>query len=90
MKKLAPILGNQLFPPDEITFTKDTEIFMCEDFGFFSDVKHHKSKIALILCAMRSYRDSLIKEGYKVTYINFESKFKESYVSKLELSLIHI
>lgn len=88
MKKLALILGNQLFPPDEITFTKDTEIFMCEDFGFFSDVKHHKSKIALILCAMRSYRDSLIKEGYKVTYIDFESKFKESYVSKLEGHLV--
>ncbi len=88
MKKLALILGNQLFPPDEIIFTKDTEIFMCEDFGFFSDVKHHKSKIALILCAMRSYRDSLIKEGYKVTYINFESKFKESYVSKLEGHLV--
>ena len=39
MKKLALILGNQLIPTDEIIFTKDTEIFMCEDFGFFFFVK---------------------------------------------------
>ena len=53
------VLGNQLFPLDQQLITSDTTIFMAEDLGLCSEVKHHKSKIALFFIAMRSYRDNL-------------------------------
>jgi deoxyribodipyrimidine photolyase-related protein len=57
---------------------------MSEDMGLCTDVKHHKSKIALFFFAMRSYRELLINNGYKVNYMDINNKFSSSYIDKLK------
>ena len=84
LKRLALVLGNQLFPIEQQKIDKDATIFMCEDYGLCTYEKHHKSKIALFYMAMRSYRDQLEKMGYKVEYVDCYQEFKTSYVKKLE------
>ena len=42
---LLIILGNQLFPLEEIKKTGAKKIFMKEDLGLCTDFKHHKLKI---------------------------------------------
>ena len=57
---------------------------MSEDMGLCTDVKHHKSKIALFFYAMRSYRDVLVNNGYNVHYMDINNKFSLSYIAKLK------
>ena len=83
MKILRVILGNQLFPISQINLSKDVPIFMAEDNGLCSYIKHHKSKIALFFSAMRSYRDQLITNSYKVIYYDTNNNFSTSYFDKL-------
>ena len=83
MKILRVILGNQLFPISQINLSKDVPIFMAEDSGLCSYIKHHKSKIALFFSAMRSYRDQLENNSYKVIYYDANNDFSTSYFDKL-------
>ena len=83
MKILRAILGNQLFPIYQINLSKDVPVFMAEDNGLCSYIKHHKSKIALFFSAMRSYRDQLNNNGYKVIYYDANNNFLTSYFDKL-------
>lgn len=85
---LRLVLGNQLFPFDNQQFKDNEVIFMCEDFGLCSDIKHHKSKIALFFSAMRSFRDEAQKKGIRVIYYDFSQNFKKNYTDKL-LELIN-
>ena len=48
---LLIILGNQLFPLEEIKKTGAKKIFMKEDLGLCTDFKHHKLKILFFLGA---------------------------------------
>ena len=48
------VLGNQLFPPDCLDDCRDTVIFMAEDVGLCTYVRHHQQKIVLFLARMRS------------------------------------
>ena len=84
MNKLKLILGNQLYPLSEIIHDAQSQIYMCEDLGLCTNVKHHKSKIALFFTAMRAYRDQLLKHGYNVHYKDCNSDFELSYVEKLK------
>lgn len=83
MKKIRLVLGNQLFPRTKIKLDRKTPIFMCEDKGLCTYIKHHKSKIALFFCAMREYRDELISEGYEVIYKDCNDDFTHSFTDKL-------
>ena len=83
MKILRVILGNQLFPISQIILSKDIPIFMAEDNGLCTYIKHHKSKIALFFSAMRSYRDQLKDNSYKVNYYDANNNFATSYFDKL-------
>ena len=58
--ELLIILGNQLFPLDNIRKSGCNNVFMAEDMELCTYVKHHKQKIAFFLTAMRNYRDELI------------------------------
>ena len=84
LKRLALVLGNQLFPIDQQNIDKSTTIFMCEDHGLCTYEKHHKSKIALFYMAMRSYKDQLTETGYQVKYIDCNRDFKIPFINKLE------
>ena len=66
--KLLLILGNQLFPINEISKTDCKTIVMKEDLGLATDYFHHKLKIHMFFVAMREYRDELINEGFRVIY----------------------
>ena len=84
LKRLALVLGNQLFPIDQQKIDKSTTIFMCEDHGLCTYEKHHKSKIALFYMAMRSYKDQLTETGHQVKYIDCNRDFKIPFINKLE------
>lgn len=67
-KPLLVILGNQLFPLEHLTDHKDAIVFMAEDVGLCTYVRHHQQKIVLFLAAMRSHRDALCDAGFDVRY----------------------
>ena len=68
MKNLFVILGNQLFHPKFLKEKGCTDVFMAEDFGLCTYVKHHKLKIYFFLCSMREYADELRDNGINVNY----------------------
>lgn len=76
------VLGNQLFPPDCLDDREDTTIFMAEDVGLCTYVKHHQQKIVLFLAAMRSYSDELREAGFDVHYFPLDGE-DGSYEDKL-------
>ena len=82
---LFVILGNQLFDPKILKKNGCKEVFMAEDYGLCTYVKHHKLKIYLFLSAMREYRDELENNGITVHYFDLDSRDKkQSYLSFLQ------
>jgi deoxyribodipyrimidine photolyase-related protein len=77
------ILGNQLFPGSVLKAHADLPVFMSEDQGLCSHIRHHQQKIVLYLSAMREYADSLTARGHCVTYHRIEDNGKESYEDRL-------
>ena len=84
MKSIFLILGNQLFDPKFLKKYKDSIFFMSEDYNLCTYEKHHKLKILLTLSAMRTYRDLLKKNKFKVSYFSNDNKFHLAYEKKLE------
>lgn len=73
-QRLLVVLGNQLFP---VAFVRDLgvqRVFMAEDAGLCTYIKHHKLKIVLFLSAMRSYADDLRDAGLEVHYTRLEDQ----------------
>lgn len=66
--QLLVILGNQLFPLSYLRSAGVSRVFMAEDAGLCTYVKHHKLKLVLFLSAMRSYADELREAGFEVHY----------------------
>ena len=90
MKKLFLILGNQLFNTKLLSnYKKDHIFYMAEDFGLCTYEKHHKHKIIFYLSCMRSFRDELEKEGFKIIYKTIdEDDFKTEYTKKLKVEMM--
>ena len=84
--KLFFLLGNQLFSEKYLEkFRKDHIFFMAEDYQLCTYEKHHKQKILLFLCAMRSHAELLRKKKFKIEYSSIEDKsFKQDYTEKLK------
>lgn len=68
-KSILLILGDQLFPVHYLKAIGTTRVFMAEDFHLCTSTRHHKQKITLFFCAMRSYAEHLKAEGFEVTYL---------------------
>ena len=84
-KNIFIILGNQLFDPKLLKSKGCREVFMSEDFGLCTFVKHHKLKLYLFLTAMREYKDELERHDIKVHYYDLEERQKdESYTDFLK------
>jgi len=66
--RLMLVLGNQLFPTAHLREAGVARVFMAEDEGLCTYVKHHKLKLVLFLAAMRSYADDLKSAGFGVHY----------------------
>ena len=71
-KRALAILGNQLFDPRKhLKEHAGLPVFMAEDVGLCTYVKHHQHKLVLFLAAMRSHREALEEAGFDVTYRAF-------------------
>ncbi len=78
------ILGNQLFPLEHLPPAESTPVFMAEDVGLCTYVRHHQQKIVLFLAAMRAYADELRAAGYALSYHTLDLSDDRSYEEKLE------
>ena len=81
--RLLVVLGNQLFPLEHVESIKPDAIFMAEDMGLCTYVRHHQQKIVLFLAAMRSYRDALEAAGHDVHYVELDPESSSSYEDRL-------
>ena len=72
------ILGNQLFPIEQLSGSRGLPIFMAEDLGLCTYVRHHRQKIVLFLAAMREYRDALIEQRFDVHYEELPDEVAEA------------
>ena len=88
MKSLFLILGNQLFPINNLKNHNKSTFFMCEDLGLCTYQKHHKLKLLLYLSSMRSFADALKNKKYKLKYFNLTENFEISYEKKLEKFIV--
>ncbi len=60
------VLGDQLFPPASLP--DGGRVFLAEDVGLCTHVRHHQHKLVLFLAAMRAHRDALRDRGFRVHY----------------------
>src|SRR5210317_187171 len=81
-RRLMVVLGNQLFPPACLDDCRDAVVFMAEDVGLCTYVRHHQQKIVLFLAAMRSYADELREAGFDVRYFPLDAE-EGSYEDRL-------
>jgi deoxyribodipyrimidine photolyase-related protein len=77
------VLGNQLFPPSRVAEQSAQTVFMAEDPGLCTYVRHHQQKIVLFLAAMRSYADELRDAGLEVIYHRLDPDSGLSYEDRL-------
>ena len=92
------ILGNQLFDPKYLKNLGCKDVFMAEDLGLCTYVKHHKLKIFLYLTAMREYSDELAGKDIKVNYFKLEDRkdkkdyfeFLVDFLKKKEIDKINV
>ena len=73
-KSLFIILGNQLFPLDELSKYKESYFFMAEDHGLCTYQKHHKHKLILFLSSMRKYATELKSKKFNIKYYQLNKK----------------
>ena len=86
-KAVLVILGNQLFPLEHLPPPGEARVFMAEDLGLCTYVRHHQQKIVLFLAAMRTYADELRSAGYDVDYAHLDSQDSSDYEAKLKKQL---
>ncbi|MBT8086768.1 MAG: cryptochrome/photolyase family protein [Gammaproteobacteria bacterium] len=84
---LLVVFGNQLFAAKHLPPPAEASIFLAEDMGLCTYVRHHQQKIVLFLAAMRAYADELRAEGYDVTYRQLDPGSKNGYEDKLDAAL---
>ena len=83
-RAVMPILGNQLFPRKYLPKPSQVIVFMCEDRGLCTCVRHHQQKIVLFLAAMRAYAEDLTDAGYDVRYAHLDMLSEASFESRLQ------
>ena len=81
---LLIVLGNQLFAPRHLPAATDVSVYMAEDLGLCTYVRHHQQKIVLFLAAMRSYADELKAAGYRVHYQTLDTSSACTYEDRLK------
>ncbi|SMF42714.1 cryptochrome/photolyase family protein [Pseudobacteriovorax antillogorgiicola] len=71
---LGIILGNQLFPLQQVKALPCKRFFMAESEELYKYFSPHKQKVAHCFAAMRSYRNELEQAGFEVFYIGAGSE----------------
>ena len=83
-RSLLVILGNQLFAPQHLPPPSEVLVFMAEDVGLCTYVRHHQQKIVLFLAAMRNYAEELRQGGYDVHYEHLDVNSTMAYEDRLQ------
>jgi len=86
-KHLLLLPGSHLFPLQWLRPARGVPVFMAEDVGLCTSVRHHQQKIVLFLSAMRSHRDRLRRAGYEVIYHELTEEDALSYTERLDREL---
>ena len=86
-RSVLVVLGNQLFPPRYLSAYRHATVFMAEDMGLCTYVRHHQQKIVLFLAAMRSYADELRAAGFEVVYRRLQDDTELGYEEKLAAAI---
>jgi len=68
MNEISIVFPHQLFKKNA-ALHKNRTVFLIEEFLFFKHYNFHKQKLMLHRASMKSYAAYLIKEGYKVEYV---------------------
>jgi len=87
MKPLILVLGDQLFPPENLQRYDGAPVFMAEDMGLCTDIRHHQQRITLFLAAMREHADELDQAGFAVDYHRLDRDGQTPYAEKLAQAL---
>lgn len=87
MKTTFLIMGNQLFPFEQIQQVHCLDVYMAEDHELCNRFKYHKHKLMHFLISMRHYAQQLRQRGFNVTYSELNSS-RESYIDRLEQYLV--
>ena len=85
-KQIIVIFGNQLVADHPaLEAYPEAEIVMIEADDLCRKRRYHKHKLILVLASMREYRDSLIKRGRTVSYVEYkkDSTFKAELTKQL-------
>ena len=83
---LIVILGNQLFDPAHLARYRGMPVYLSEDLGLCTYVRHHQQKLVLFLSAMRHYAQELEAAGFEVIYRRLDDgrvNQQQSYVERL-------
>ncbi len=81
---LLVILGDQLFAPERLPAPDDVTVYIAEDYGLCTNVRHHQQKIVFFFASMRAYADELREAGYDVSYRTLDDKQQMSFVDDLQ------
>lgn len=86
-KSLFLLPGSHLFPLRFLRSARDMPIFMAEDVGLCTHVRHHQQKLLLFLSAMRSHRDRLRRAGFDLIYHELGNNDHLTYTERLDHEL---
>ena len=75
-QEVALIFPNQLFKSSPI-LNVDIDIYLVEEFLFFTHYKFHKQKIAFHRATMKAYEDYLLSKNKRVQYIEAISELSD-------------
>jgi deoxyribodipyrimidine photolyase-related protein len=84
---LRLVLGDQLLDPAVLDLDASVPVFMAEDRGLCTRVRHHQQKLVLFLAAMRHYADELSALGLDVDYHRLEEDGSQDYEKRLVQAL---
>lgn len=86
-ERLFLLPGSHLFPLRFLRELRGVPMFMAEDVGLCTSVRHHQQKIVLFLSAMRSHRDRLRRAGFQVIYHEIGDSDELTYTDRLDREL---
>ena len=84
------VLGNQLFPIEEVNAAQVDCVIMIEDQFLCRHFAYHQQKLVLVLAAMRAYAQSLRQVGIQVLYQPLVVEQESSNVDQFTATLRHL
>ena len=84
------VLGNQLFPIEEVNAAQVDCVIMIEDQFLCRHFAYHQQKLVLVLAAMRAYAQSLRQVGVDVLYQPLDVEQQTANADQFTTALRHV